>query len=100
TVVTTALRKLVIGYDKYESPADIAHKEEFTPSYAVALLSEVGLAAISTSLHDCLAYPLSGSYMRSPLSGSASIMRTLWRLEQAVTALPLMTPVRDLFAWR
>ena len=36
TVVTTALRKLVIGYDKYESPADLAHKEEFTPSHAVA----------------------------------------------------------------
>src|SRR5262249_22204334 len=42
TVVTKALRKLVINYNKYESPADIAHKEEFTPSHAVALLSAVG----------------------------------------------------------
>ena len=61
TIVTAALRKLVIVYDKYESPADIAHKEEFTLAHAVALLSEVGFAAISTSLHDCLAYPLSGA---------------------------------------
>jgi ubiquinone/menaquinone biosynthesis C-methylase UbiE len=100
TAVTTALRKLVIGYDKYESPADLAHKEEFTPAHAVALLSEAGFSGISTSLHDCLAYPLSGSYMRSPLSGSAPIMKTLWRLEQAVTALPMTTPLWNLFAWR
>jgi SAM-dependent methyltransferase len=100
TVVTTALRKLVIGYERYESPADLAHKEEFTPARAVALLSDVGFRSISTSAHDCLAYPLSGSYMRSPLSGSAPILRMLWRFEQALTALPFMQPVCALLAWR
>jgi SAM-dependent methyltransferase len=100
TMLTGLLRRLVVGYDRYESPADLAHKEEFTARRATELLSDVGFVDISTSLHDFLAYPLSGSYMRSPLSRSARVMRVLSRAEVGFASIGLLRPIWQLLSWR
>jgi len=100
TAVTTILRKAVINFDRYESPADLAHKEEFTAPRAQALLETVGFTALSTSLHDFLAYPLSGSYMRSPISGSARIMGALSQVERNLASVKMLRSLWGLFSWR
>ncbi len=100
TPLTSALRSLLLRNSKAESPADLAHKEEFTPARAKALLIEAGFTDISTSLHDFLAYPLSGNYLGSPLSQARWIMERLWRLEGRLARLSPVRPLLDLFAWR
>jgi SAM-dependent methyltransferase len=100
TVVTSMVRALFLRSNEYESPADLAHKEEFTASRARASLLEVGFTDISTSLHDFLAYPLSGHYMGSPLSRLHRVMELLCRLESRLKHFAILRRMRDVFAWR
>jgi len=100
TMVTTVLRKLVINSDRYESPADLAHKEEFTAARVQTSLRAAGFNEIETSVHDFLAYPLSGSYMRSPISGSPRVMRALSRLERGLASVKAIRPLCAAFSWR
>lgn len=99
-VVTNVLRKLLLRGERYESPVDLAHKAEFTPSRARAVLLETGFSDIRLSLHDALAYPLTGNYMGSPLSGLRSLMSLLYRLEQSIGRVSALKRVLDVFAWR
>ncbi|HEY3067716.1 MAG TPA: methyltransferase domain-containing protein [Methylomirabilota bacterium] len=100
TSATRTMRRLVIGFNRYESPADLAHKEEFTATLIARELAHVGFTEIRTSLHDFLAYPLSGNYIRSPLSGSPRILGALSRCEQALTGCPGVRHLGKWFAWR
>jgi hypothetical protein len=100
TPLTNAVRNLFVGFDKYESPADLAHKEEFTGASVRATLHEAGFRNIVASQHDFLAYPLSGMYIDLPLSRSRLAMKVLTSVEQALGRLPLLKPVFNLFSWR
>jgi SAM-dependent methyltransferase len=100
TPVTSFLRRVFLRDDRYESPADLARKEAFTPSYLMDLLVEAGFTGISTSRHDFLAYPLSGNYLASPLCRSRSLMRALCRLEGALTTRASLGPLLEAVAWR
>lgn len=98
--LTNAVRRVFLSSDKYESPADLAHKDEFTPKTVHATLQETGFTGITSSRCDFLAYPLSGMYMDLPLSRSRAAMKILTRLESRLEGVPLLKPIRDLFAWR
>jgi ubiquinone/menaquinone biosynthesis C-methylase UbiE len=100
TTLTNAVRNAFFGFDKYESPADLAHKEEFTSQSVKNTLLEVGFKDILASQHDFLAYPLSGMYIDLPLSRSASAMKLLTSLERQLCRLPLLKPVINLLSWR
>lgn len=100
TALTSAVRMLLLRSNEYESPADLAVKEEFTRTRLQALLVEVGFTGISTSLHDFLAYPLSGNYLKLPLSQSKLLMGFLWQLESRLERWSILKPIFDLFAWR
>jgi ubiquinone/menaquinone biosynthesis C-methylase UbiE len=100
TPLTNAVRKLFFGFDKYESPADLAHKEEFTSESVKSTLLKVGFRDIVASQHDFLAYPLSGMYINLPLSRSPFAMKLFTRVEHALSHLPLLRPVLDLISWR
>src|SRR5262249_17932173 len=81
TGLPNLIRKLVFRSQKFESPADLAHKEEFTAEQVRAALVEAGFADCGVSRHDFLAYPLSGNYLRSPLADSRLVMGWLSRVE-------------------
>jgi len=98
--LTNALRRVFLSTNKYESPVDLAHKDEFTPQSVNSTLLETGFTGIRTALHDFLAYPLSGMYMDLPLSRSRTAMTLLTRLESRLEGVPLLKPIRDFFAWR
>ena len=100
TTLTNAVRNAFFGFDRYESPADLAHKEEFTSESVKATLLKVGFRAILTSQHDFLAYPLSGMYIDLPLSRSAFAMKFLTRVEHKLSRIPLVTPLLNMFSWR
>ena len=100
TPLTSALRRLLLRTNRYESPADLAHKEEFTPARVRVFLAEAGFTDISPSFHDFLAYPLSGNYLASPFARSQSFMRLAWRVETALAQCSFLKPLLDLFAWR
>lgn len=100
TAVTSALRRWLLRSDAYESPADLAHKEEFTAARAQGALRAAGFMGISTSLHDFLAYPLSGYYVGSPLARSRTIMGLLCRLERGLGPWSLLKPVLEQISWR
>jgi SAM-dependent methyltransferase len=100
TLVTSALRRLLPNADQYESPVDLAHKDDFTAGRARALLREAGFTDVTASLHDFLAYPLSGNYVGSPLGKSRAVMGLLCRLERSLTRVTPLKPLLNLFAWR
>lgn len=100
TKLTNAIRHMFFGFDRYESPADLAHKGEFTPHSIKATLIKVGFTGIVTSQHDCLAYPLTGMYMNLPFSRFKRFMKFMTAVEDALRRLPLFKPVMDLFSWR
>ena len=97
---SNALRGLFLQDDKYESPADLAHKDEFTSESVRKLLTEVGFIDITTSFHDFLAYPLSGMYLNLPLGRSRTTMKFLTQLESKLERLPGLKLLFDLFTWR
>jgi len=99
-LLTNAVRRLFLSDDKYESPADLAHKDEFTPATVKATLHETGFTNIQTALCDFLAYPLSGMYMDLPLSRSRMAMKLLTGLESGLERLSFLKPLFDVFAWR
>jgi SAM-dependent methyltransferase len=98
--LTSSLRRLVLRNDRYESPADIAHKEEFTAARAVAAMAQAGFTDIETSFHDFLAYPLSGNYMNLPLGRSRRAIGFLWRLEQRLVGQKALAKVWRAMSWR
>ena len=100
TRLTNAVRNAFVGFDKYESPADLAHKEEFTSESVKSTLLNVGFREVVASQHDFLAYPLSGMYIDLPLSRSAFAMKFLTRVEHKLSRIPLVTPLLNMFSWR
>lgn len=100
TTLTNAVRNAFFGFDKYESPADLAHKEEFTSESITTTLLKVGFSEIHTSQHDFLAYPLSGMYIDLPLSRSVFAMKLLTEFERRLCRLPLLKPLLNLLSWR
>ena len=100
STLTNAIRNAFFGFDKYESPADLAHKEEFTSHTVKATLIKVGFRDIVASQHDFLAYPLSGMYIDLPLSRSAFAMKILTSLERRLSSVTLLKPVIHLLSWR
>jgi SAM-dependent methyltransferase len=100
TMLANAVRKVFLSTDKYESPADLAHKDEFTCANVETILLEEGFGEISTSFHDFLAYPLSGMYIDLPLSKSRTAMQFLTRFEGQVERWSILKKITNLFAWR
>ena len=100
TPLTNVVRKLFFGFDKYESPADLAHKEEFTRRSVHSTLLRTGFTNIVASQHDFLAYPISGMYINLPLSRSRVAMKLLTRIEQVLGGLSVLRPVLEIFSWR
>jgi ubiquinone/menaquinone biosynthesis C-methylase UbiE len=98
--VTSGLRRLFLRNDTYESPADLAHKEEFTAARAVEALAEAGFADIRTSFHDFLAYPLSGNYVDLPFGRSRRVSGLLWRVEQRLARQTALGRLWASLSWR
>ena len=86
--------------DRYESPADLAHKEEFTARRTRELMDEVGFTDVTTSLYDFLDYPLTGNYIDLFLRRSRALMGMLCRLENFLEEMTVLRSVLDLVAWR
>jgi ubiquinone/menaquinone biosynthesis C-methylase UbiE len=99
-VLTNTVRRVFLSNDKYESPADLAHKDEFTSDSVMAMLQATGFTNIKTIRCDFLAYPLSGMYMDLPLSHSRIFMKGLIGLESRLECLTFLRPIFDVFAWR
>ena len=97
---SNAVRGLFLQDDKYESPADLAHKDEFTEESVRRLLAEAGFINITTSSHDFLAYPLTGMYVNLPLSRSRTAMKFMTQLESKLERLPVLKFIFDRFTWR
>jgi ubiquinone/menaquinone biosynthesis C-methylase UbiE len=100
TPFTTAIRSVFVRSSKYESPVDLAHKEEFTARSAEVILREAGFTEFEHSRHDFLAYPLSGNYFRTPWSGSRLLMRFLVRAEGVMATVPVLKALFAVFSWR
>ena len=100
TALANAIRKVFLTTDKYESPADLAHKDEFTCANVKTILLEEGFREISTSFHDFLAYPLTGMYINLPLGQSRSGMQFLTRFEKKIESWRFLKKITNLFAWR
>jgi len=64
------------------------------------MLSCVGFVPQALSFHDFLAYPLSGMYVKLPLSSAQRTMKALLRIEKGVADIPLLTPLLDKLCWR
>lgn len=100
TPFSNAVRGLFLQDDKFESPADLAHKDEFTGESVKRLLAEVGFINITTSSHDFIAYPLSGMYLNLPLGRSRTAMKFLTQLESKLDRLRVLKSIFNLFTWR
>jgi SAM-dependent methyltransferase len=98
--ITNAVRWVFLRGDKYESPADLAHKEHFSADRVSHVLKAVGFERIAWSAHDFLAYPLSGNYVALPLGKSRSIMSGLCRVEDLLARIKLLRPVMASISWR
>jgi SAM-dependent methyltransferase len=83
----------------YESPIDIHYKARFRREVIVDELRRLGMAP-SQSRSDFLAYPLTGCYAGSPFARSERLMRLAIRIEDLVTAIPLLGRLALSFAWR
>lgn len=98
--LASTVRRLFLRNDRYESPADLAHKEEFTTARAVGALADVGFTDIRTSFHDFLAYPLSGNYVDLPFGRSRKVTAFLWRLEQRLARQSALGRLWAPVSWR
>jgi SAM-dependent methyltransferase len=94
------VRRTLSGYRSYESPADLARKQEFDRVTVQHTVREQGFDVVESTLHDFLAYPLSGMYMGFPWSRSQRFMLALLWLERQLERLRPMRRVWDVFAWR
>jgi SAM-dependent methyltransferase len=100
TPLTGAIRHTLFRRSRYESPADLAHKHDFTQAAVAAALRAGGFVDIAASAHDFLAYPLSGMYMALPWSRSRRLMQGLLGVERALTRVAPLRPLWDALAWR
>lgn len=100
TALSNGIRRLLSHSDKYESPADLTHKNEFTRSTVATSLAEAGFTGVEISTHDALAYPLSGMYMDLPLGRSRPAMEFLTRLESRLERWSVFRVIFRLVAWR
>jgi SAM-dependent methyltransferase len=100
TPFTGAIRRTLIRHSPYESPADLSHKHSFTRSAVEQALHDTGFVEVAATVHDFLAYPLSGMYTRLPWSRSRRVMRALIELETGLGRLRLLRPMCDALAWR
>jgi SAM-dependent methyltransferase len=95
-----AVRQTLFRRSRYESPADLAHKADFSEAAVVAALREAGFSAVATSAHDVVAYPLSGMYMALPWSRSRRLMSALLALEDRWERSGVLERLRHFLAWR
>ncbi len=100
TPLANAVRGTLLRRSRFESPADLAHKHEFSRAIVERTLSEAGFREVSSRFHDFLAYPLSGMYIGLPWSGSRAVMGSLAAIEGALARLTPLRPLFDRVAWR
>jgi SAM-dependent methyltransferase len=100
TPFTGAIRRALIRHSPYESPADLSQKHSFTRSAVEQALCDTGFVDVAVTVHDFLAYPLSGMYTGLPWSRSRRVMRALLQLETGLGRLRLLSPMWDALAWR
>jgi ubiquinone/menaquinone biosynthesis C-methylase UbiE len=100
SVLTNLMRKIFPGGSRYESPVDLLHKEEFTPSKIQLFLQQTGFDEIKISFYDVLAFPLTGAYAGGLFSGSVTIMKALLQCEKRLEQVSFLTGLRRFFSWR
>jgi len=100
TPVADAVRRGLLAKSRYESPADLAHKHEFTRRGVEDTLGQVGFVGVVSGFHDFFAYPLSGMYMELPWSRSRAVMAGLSAIERGLCRLTALRPLFDLVSWR
>ncbi|MDX2169356.1 MAG: class I SAM-dependent methyltransferase [Deltaproteobacteria bacterium] len=98
--LTGAIRGTLFRRSRYESPADLAHKHDFTRAAVEEALRAAGFRDLTVSAHDFLAYPLTGMYMALPWSGSRRVMRALLGLERGLDRVAVLRPLWNACAWR
>lgn len=98
--LTGAIRGTLFRQSRYESPADLEHKHDFTRASVAAALRHGGFVDVASSAHDFLAYPLTGMYMALPWSGSRRLMRALLRVEHGLERLAPLRGLWRALAWR
>jgi SAM-dependent methyltransferase len=98
--LTGAIRGTLFRRSRYESPADLEHKHDFTRASVEAALRAADFVDVASSAHDVLAYPLSGMYMALPWSRSRRIMSALLRLERGLERLVPLRGLWSALAWR
>lgn len=97
--MTNGVRRVLTG-ERYESPADLDHKDDFTRASVFAALSKAGFQDVRISAHDFLAYPLSGMYIDLPLGRSRSAMEFLLGVEERVDKWLGIGAICRAMAWR
>lgn len=100
TPLGEAVRQGLFRDSKYESPADLAHKHEFTRAGVESSLARCGFQGIESTFCDFLAYPLTGMYMKLPWSDWRWLFRTLWTIESGLGRLAPLRPALDAVSWR
>lgn len=100
TVLGEAVRQGLFRNSKYESPADLAHKHEFTRRGVEESLARCGFLGVRGGFRDFLAYPLTGMYMALPWSEWRGLFRALCLAESAIERVASLRPACDLVSWR
>jgi ubiquinone/menaquinone biosynthesis C-methylase UbiE len=100
TPLTNAVRHALLTSDKYESPADLEQKHEFTRETIRATFLETGFANVVSTFHDFLAYPLTGMYIELPPSRWKCVMQFLVRVENQLDRCFFLRPLFNLVSWR
>jgi ubiquinone/menaquinone biosynthesis C-methylase UbiE len=100
TPITSAIRRALLRTSKYESPADLAHKEDLSRQSLEHELDGAGFSAIVSSACESLAYPLSGMYIDLPFGRSRAVMERLLRLESRLERSSRFRPLLDQLSWR
>ena len=98
--LTSAIRRTLLRWSPYESPADLSHKHAFTRAVVVRTMGETGFVEIAATAHDFLAYPLSGMYMALPWSGSRRVLGALIGLEARLERVVWLRSVCNALSWR
>lgn len=100
TPITGMLRRAIVWRARYESPADLAHKDAFTRPSVEQALRATGFVGVDATAFDAIAYPLSGMYMALPWSGSRRIMGALISVEDRLARAAWLRPAWNALAWR
>ncbi|HTO90022.1 MAG TPA: class I SAM-dependent methyltransferase [Candidatus Sulfotelmatobacter sp.] len=100
TRVADAVRRGWFRNSRFESPADLAHKHEFTRGLVEETLLRAGFTDFRTRFFDFLAYPLTGMYMPLPWSGWRLPFRVLWAIESGLDRSRRIRPLLDSVSWR